>query len=824
MSCEFDRIENLLDQSTVTGMDYVHVDANQTTLKVYFHIKRVSPPAVPGDILSGLDKSQITIYPTQLDSSQENVPIDSMQWIESNTVLELVTEYPGGFANYSLFIDDLRMDPEFDTVGFSFKANCESKLDCKPPPHECPEEAEVDFPVDYQARDFWSFRRALLDFAALRYPDWQDRLEADAGIMLAEVMSALGDELSYYQDRVAHEAYLESAGERRSLRQHARLVDYDIQEGLAANSWLDFTVKSGASGNIEAGVDIWAEADDGSQQFFETGRGLADVINQEQFFVDAKINSLSPHTWDEDNRCLGVGVTELYVNGWHKADLPFNDTTDDDIPCRWMLLQTNPVDPAIKARRWMVCVIDIEQQEDPLVVVPSDECDSNVTRLRWQQKQALPFEVDLITLEVRANMVPATAGRMSEHLLVTGTEIDDLIPALPAAEQALVTRTVERRGADDSIMHLFSLPASEETPLCWLGESPAVAIPEVKLWEVQWDGAQWQDVAGGEWEWRRSLLGENASQADDEHFTLEDGSWRRVVGYRRIGKEIVHLDYAGGDGKTIRFGDNQFGRVPDNKVFKTAYRLGNGRAGNLAADTLVNFNNADMSMVEAVTNPLAAESGTDPETAEQVKLLAPEAFRAVTYRAVRAEDYREAAERLDWVQRAGVQLRWTGSWMTTFVAPDPEGAVTLSEERREELAIQMDRFRQAGREVVVADPQYADIDLKITVCVQPYAYPGQVQARVLEALVGKGKTPGFFHADNFTFGTPLRRSQLEAAIQQVPGVRAVGPIEILRRGYFDWKLLTGPYYPLGDQQVLRLENDPDYPERGSLELIMEGGA
>jgi hypothetical protein len=833
MTCTFDRIDNLLNQGTVTGVDYVYVDGNQTTLNVHFHMKEATPPATPGDILSGLTLEQIVIYPSQLDVSQGNIPITDMQWIESNTVLELTTVYPGGFANYNLYINDSRVDRKFNDVTFNFKANCESKLDCKPLEHECPEEDEVDFQVDYQARDFWSFRRALLDFASLRYPDWQDRLEADAGIMLVEMMSALGDEFSYYQDRIAREAFLETASQRRSLRHHARLVDYEIHDGMAASTWLDITVKVGQSGNIDAGSDVWAVADDGQSIYFEIGRGLADILNQEKFFVDAKINSLSPHTWDEDDICLATGATELYIDGWHKTDLSFNDVTADDLPCRWMLLQTTPVNPAIVERRWLVCVIDIQEEEDLLVDSPGADCDKFVTRLVWQQQQALPFEMDLTTLEVRGNMVPATAGRLDERLFVVGADIEDLIPALPADQQSTVTRTVERCGADGSIMHLFSLPSSDEIPLCWLGEAARNATPEVKVWEMQWDGSQWQDVPGGEWDWTRSFLGEYASQADDEHFTLEDGVWRRVVGYRRSGKEVVHIDYAGNRGTTIRFGDNQFGRVPDDKVFKVAYRLGNGRIGNVAADTLVQFNKGDKatpaeqlmwSIVSCVRNPLPAVNGTDPETAEEVKQLAPEAFRAVTYRAVREEDYREAAQRLDWVQRAGAQMRWTGSWMTTFVTPDPKGAVTLSEERHKALATQMDRFRQAGREAIVAEPRYADIDLKITVCVQPYTYPGQVQASVLKALVGKGKTPGFFSADHFTFGTPLRRSQLEAAIQQVPGVRAVGAIQIRRRGHFDWQLLTGPYQPVGDQQVLRLENDPDYPERGTLELIMEGGA
>jgi hypothetical protein len=820
MACIFDRIENLLDQSAVTGIDYIHVAEDQITLRVHFHMRGDPPATTPEDILSGLTKKQIRIYPTQTGTEQEVITIATMQWIESNTVLELAVEQPGGFANYTLRIDDGRVDQQFNDIEFSFKANCDSRLDCKQTKHDCPPEDEVDFPVDYRARDFWSFRRALTDFAAVRYPDWQDRLEADAGMMLLEVMSALGDELSYYQDRVAREAYLETASQRRSLRHHARLVDYEIHDGLAASTWLDISVKAADNGTLPAGADVWAESEKGGAVYFEVGNGLEEIINAEAFFVDAAVNSLAPHIWDEDQQCLPVGATEIYVNGWHKAGLPFNTTTDDDVPCRWMLLKTTPTDPSVEERRWMVCIVEINEMEDPLAVDPA--CDK-ITHLIWQHAQSLPFEMDMATLEVRGNLVPATAGRYRESWLVTGADIADLVPALPAAQQALFDRSVERTGAETSTMHLYTLPSSDETPLCWLGSDTRSAQPEVRVSELQWNGAALEEKPGGKWTWVRSFLDEFASLPNDEHFTLEDGNWRRVVGYRRGGEEIVHRDYAGSDGKTVRFGDNAFGKVPDNRMFHVAYRLGNGRVGNLAADTLVNFDSTSMTFVDSITNPLPAENGTDAETADEVKQLAPEAFRAVTYRAVREEDYREAAERLLWVQRAGAQFRWTGSWLTAFATPDPLGAVSVTANQREELAVQLDRFRQAGREAVVNDPAYADIDLIITVCVQPFAYPGDVEARVLTALVGNNKTIGFFSADNFTFGDPLRRSQLEAVIQRVPGVRATGEIQIRRRGYFDWQVLTGPY-EVGQREVLRLENDPDYPERGTLELIMEGGA
>jgi len=194
---------------------------------------------------------------------------------------------------------------------------------------------------------------------------------------------------------------------------------------------------------------------------------------------------------------------------------------------------------------------------------------------------------------------------------------------------------------------------------------------------------------------------------------------------------------------------------------------------------------------------------------------------------VRPEDYAEAAERLDWVQRAGATLRWTGGWLSMFVTPDPKGAVVLTDAQRVELPDQLDRFRQAGRETIPCSPRYVSLDLEIWVCVEPNAYCGEVKENVLVALFGKtGMYPqaGFFSPDNFTFGTPLLKSKLTAVIQAVPGVRACGLMRIRRRGWFGWREFSEMAYSVHVDEVIRLENNPLYPGRGSLRLVMEGGA
>ena len=47
------------------------------------------------------------------------------------------------------------------------------------------------------------------------------------------------------------------------------------------------------------------------------------------------------------------------------------------------------------------------------------------------------------------------------------------------------------------------------------------------------------------------------------------------------------------------------------------------------------------------------------------------------------------------VQRAGTQLRYTGSWLSVFTTADPEGSESLPEDGLVELTTLLDRYRLA---------------------------------------------------------------------------------------------------------------------------------
>ena len=830
MSTAPDRITKLKESFSVTGIDFVFIHQNQVQLDIhFFEFNDPIPPASPvliETLLSDLSASDIRIYNEYGIVSE--IQVISVSWTAYH-VLSAVLNNPGDFTLYKIYINDrqlagdpYRIDPYFNNVTFNFKANCPSDLDCKQGEHECPPEELEDFPIDYLARDFWSYRTALFDFASLRYPDWADRLEADAGVMMVELMSSLGDEMAYYQDRVNREAYLETATQRRSIRRHARLIDYQMHDGLGATGWLDFSIDAGSMA-IAPGINVMSMSDDNTRIDFETGNGIDEIDSGKTYPISSAANEFTPHLWDEDDTCLPVGSTELYIQGHHATTLNPNAVPANEKLGKWILIKTQPTDPAETQQAQLVRLTSATDTTDPVF-------NSDITYLTWEDGDALKNEFDLTILSVRGNMVPATAGKTETAFFIVDGKLATLTPEQVTGFEAFPAReSVNRRGHDDTAVHFFTLPGSQSEPVVYLkAENNPNNQPEIILEEVEFDALTEKWVAKPfiePWVYTNALVGVNSSKPTDKHFTLDDGSWQRVVGYQRIGREIEHLDYAMNAGVTIRFGDGEFGRIPDKgSIFKVRYRLGGTRRSNVATQTLTNFSTV-IPGVE-VSNPLPATGGLDAETPSELRQLASDAFRSITYRAVRPEDYAEAAERLPWVQEAGSVFRWTGSWLSAFVTPDPLGTVYLEAEKRIDLTNQLNRFRQAGRETNVMDPVYASIDMEIEICVAADSYSGQVKERVMIALMGKkGLRPklGYFSPDRFTFGTFLERSTLEAAIQDVPGVKAIEKIHFRRRGWFGKRVFNELSYDPGKDTIIRIANDPLHPEKGTLKIYTHGG-
>ena len=851
-----DRLAALRARSEdLTGIEFVQVvdKCDQRRLRVYFLTdpRELRPPfedvGDPGVTPDPLAVADFRIYSPRGVAPDARVVAcpgpDAMTWGDDpdagRRFLEICVAEPGDFAEYRLLVDDARIDRFFNDVAFSFKVGCDDRLDCAEPATECPPEELVDFPVDYLARDFFSLRNALLDFAAQRYPTWQEPIEADVGVMLLETMAALGDELSYLQDRYNREAYLETATERRSLRHKARLLDYEIHDGRMASTLLELTIRANET-SVEGGWPVWALVEGSAPIQFELGSRMRD--RGTNFLVNELWNpgSLTVYLFDDGQECLAAGTTELFVRN-DPAD-PGGVRFDAAAVELWsagrlLLLRDLPADPSETDRVHVVRVVEVRREHDDLF-------DVDVARIRWAAPGAPPFPIPFAQLQLSGNVVPATAGESRRARFRTGprlpTDGDDVLPAVERegplftdVDPSLLARRnaceeVEEESASRPPVYLLSLPGTEESGLAFADPADDLRRTEPEVQVVEPDGPPGEPDT--EWAFRRTLIDESG---DDDVFTLEDGTWRRVVGRWLGAEELVHRDYATGAGYTVRFGDGEFGRLPAaGTLFEVRYRLGSGAKGNVPAHsveavTIPTESSLLAPRIVAVTNPFPVTNGVDPESADEIKLLTPEAYQAETFFAVRPEDYGTQAEKLDFVQRAQGTFRWTGSWLSAVTAVDAEDAFELSPERRQLVEALLNCRRQAGRDVIVRDPKFVDLDLVIDLCVARDAFPGQVRVRVLEALFGRAgfrAQAGFFDPDNFTFGTPLRRSALEAAVVAVDGVEAVTGIQIRTHGTTEFRPFAALTFEVADDELVRVENSALRPERGTVALNLEGGA
>lgn len=69
------------------------------------------------------------------------------------------------------------------------------------------------------------------------------RDDDDFSIALLDAWATVGDVLTFYQERIANEAFLRTATERLSVLELARLINYQLSPGVAASTYLAFTLE-----------------------------------------------------------------------------------------------------------------------------------------------------------------------------------------------------------------------------------------------------------------------------------------------------------------------------------------------------------------------------------------------------------------------------------------------------------------------------------------------------------------------------------------------------------------------------------------------------
>src|SRR5579872_3594246 len=253
--CNDERRRSDVREAELQGLDYVEVSDDQLTLSVYF-LGKAPRQLGPENIQISGGRRVINIHVLKVTVHRNKDP-------ELDDYMEVGVDRAGDFSTYTLRLVEQAgfdkqgspiyrrlhgFDNRYASVDFSFKAGCPSDLDCKSD-DSCPPTVYEQPEINYLAKDYTSFRQLLLDRLALTIPGWQERHAADEYIALMEILAYTGDYLSYYQDAVATEAYLDTARQRISVRRHARIVDYLLHEGCNARTWLYLKVSEDIGAN-----------------------------------------------------------------------------------------------------------------------------------------------------------------------------------------------------------------------------------------------------------------------------------------------------------------------------------------------------------------------------------------------------------------------------------------------------------------------------------------------------------------------------------------------------------------------------------------------
>ena len=98
-------------------------------------------------------------------------------------------------------------------------------------------------PVDYTSRDFDSIKKDLLSYVKRYYPNtYKDFNEASFGSLMVDLVSYIGDNLSFYLDYNANESFLQTSLEYDNVVMHAKSLGYKHSTSRQSVGLLDIYV------------------------------------------------------------------------------------------------------------------------------------------------------------------------------------------------------------------------------------------------------------------------------------------------------------------------------------------------------------------------------------------------------------------------------------------------------------------------------------------------------------------------------------------------------------------------------------------------------
>jgi hypothetical protein len=353
---------------------------------------RVTPVTVTfAGVLSGVNTALFPMIQAYLDGLKAEP--------DAAKKLLVLTDVSGDFSDYQLALRKSAVDSsppdhfdlQLSSVTFRFRVECPSDFDCKPVT-VCVN-AGSSPELDYQAKDYLSFRQLMLDRMAVTMPDWKERSPADLEIALVELLAYVGDHLSYFQDWVATEAYLRTARSRISIRRHARLLDYFMHDGANARTWIAFEVIAAADGMlVDVSTPILSASDSTGLMIktadFRPMSETAVVFETMDAITLREANSrIEFYTWSDEECCLPSGSTSATLVHKHGMNLAAGSVLVFE---EVLNPETGTESGVDRRHRHAVRLTGVNGMDDAAPI--QDPLDlTRLVEITWHREDALPF-------------------------------------------------------------------------------------------------------------------------------------------------------------------------------------------------------------------------------------------------------------------------------------------------------------------------------------------------------------------------------------------------------------------------------------------------
>lgn len=159
--------------------------------------------------------------------------------------------------------------------------------------------------INYRIGRYVSFRRAMLEASNKRLPQWTSHENGDYGVAFIEMWAYLEDILACYQERIANESYLRTAVLRESIIGLTDFIDYRLDPGVGATTFIALIADKGKSGMVPRGFRVASKVAGEPSKTFQT---------EDAITITSELNMLK-HVSERPCRQLKKGAVEAVLDG-----------------------------------------------------------------------------------------------------------------------------------------------------------------------------------------------------------------------------------------------------------------------------------------------------------------------------------------------------------------------------------------------------------------------------------------------------------------------------------------------------------------------------